>query len=655
MTAPPRWLGVAQAIRPPLLRQARVSRCPQLSCAMAGTVRPFASQAVASPLAKRRRLRGSAPPSSSLPSSSASSSPSPPHRPHLRFPSSSSSSSSPPSSSSAPPLPSPSTTFDVVDEQPLSVALSASEQPSVTVVSASSPLLSSLLSPLLSPAAAASASASASAVPPRALSVLPLFHAGHRRLVFLSLASASHSLHIDLRRYPLTSPLPLALLTLLAPHTAHATSSASPSALLLPFSLPLLLPRSSTKRRLREVVRSYGREAEATDPPPPPPLPHPSSGGEGLQYLTPLIRSLCSLSRPPPASLVPLTCPLGECGAAEPPTLGCLQAVATHHSSLLSSYVAAADVSASLFRHMQDGVDGWGSDFRYRWTDPFASARYRWAVVKEVADLPRLRLPRSHRVTVVEAGDDVEGPLRQLRLSLPRSSPQLLGFDTETRPSFTTGVPNGPPALIQLSSPTHSVIVRVRPALGIPPALVALLVDPTYTKVGQEVLNDLTQLVEHYHDLPATLSSSPSSHSFLDLRSLSSRLSVDRCGLAGLTAGLMAAQLSKAAQMSNWSRQRLSQAQVTYAALDALVSLQLKQKLERAIDRVAGLGHAWAEQRGVNPQALMDLGLLPTAPAAPVGPAGTAEQSAGADGSQRHAEHSQQRPAPQRRLAVVVV
>ena len=344
---------------------------------------------------------------------------------------------------------------------------------------------------------------------------------------------------------------------------------------------------------------------------------------------------------------------------AEPLSLGQLEALASHHSALLSAYTAAAEVSASLQLHVQRGVEGWGSEFRYRWEHPLAATRHRWTVQKEADGLPRLRLPPSHRVTVVEAGRDVEGPLRALRRSLPPSSPQLLGFDTETRPSYKAGVPNGAPALIQLSSPTHSVLMRVKKELGIPRALAALLVDPAWTKVGQEVRNDLVQLAAHYPDLPASLSSNPSDHGFFDLVSLSSVLRVDRGGLAGLTAGLLASQLSKAAQMSDWSRQRLSDSQVTYAALDAHVSLQLKGKLESAIERVADLVRAWAAERGVGAEPLLDLGLLPApqSPAAAAASTRTAEQQSGGaqrgpqpDGGHSHKDRPQQQlKRPQQR------
>jgi hypothetical protein len=41
---------------------------------------------------------------------------------------------------------------------------------------------------------------------------------------------------------------------------------------------------------------------------------------------------------------------------------------------------------------------------------------------------------------------------------------KVLGFDTETKPSWTAGTPNSPTGLIQLATADKAVLIRVRTA-----------------------------------------------------------------------------------------------------------------------------------------------------------------------------------------------
>ena len=52
-------------------------------------------------------------------------------------------------------------------------------------------------------------------------------------------------------------------------------------------------------------------------------------------------------------------------------------------------------------------------------------------------------------------------------------------------------------------------------------------------------------------------------------------MEVKNFGLRALTAIFLGKRLSKAAKISNWDKQQLTDAQITYAACDAAVGLQI--------------------------------------------------------------------------------
>ena len=70
----------------------------------------------------------------------------------------------------------------------------------------------------------------------------------------------------------------------------------------------------------------------------------------------------------------------------------------------------------------------------------------------------------------------------------------LLGFDTETRPSFKKGQKNKV-SLIQLANENLACLIRVN-IIGIPEQVLKLLADPNVVKAGVAVHDDLRFLRE---------------------------------------------------------------------------------------------------------------------------------------------------------------
>ena len=143
-----------------------------------------------------------------------------------------------------------------------------------------------------------------------------------------------------------------------------------------------------------------------------------------------------------------------------------------------------------------------------------------------------------------------------------------LGFDTESKPAFRKGEYN-PVALIQLAT-THKVFLFRVNQIGFPRELVHLITEPKILKVGAGLRDDLVELRKLKHLHPK---------GFLELGRAAAQAKIDQQGLRKLSAIVLGFRISKAAQVSNWERQELTEQQLFYAATDAWVSLKIYEKL----------------------------------------------------------------------------
>ena len=70
---------------------------------------------------------------------------------------------------------------------------------------------------------------------------------------------------------------------------------------------------------------------------------------------------------------------------------------------------------------------------------------------------------------------------------------KVLGFDTETRPTFSPGQRQYPTALIQLSGPEKAFLFRIN-KIGMPGRLCSILASPDILKVGAATGGDVVGL-----------------------------------------------------------------------------------------------------------------------------------------------------------------
>lgn len=168
------------------------------------------------------------------------------------------------------------------------------------------------------------------------------------------------------------------------------------------------------------------------------------------------------------------------------------------------------------------------------------------------------------RIQVIDSeGEDFDKAVRYL------SSRKVLGFDTETRPCFSSSQPRYGVALLQLSGAARAYLFRIK-SLGMHKKLCSILSNPKIVKVGAAVHDDIRGLQKYRHFEPA---------SFVDLQRIVGDYGIRDKSVKKMSAIILGFRISKVQQLSNWEADRLSEAQVLYAATDAWVCRQMYMKL----------------------------------------------------------------------------
>ena len=147
---------------------------------------------------------------------------------------------------------------------------------------------------------------------------------------------------------------------------------------------------------------------------------------------------------------------------------------------------------------------------------------------------------------------------------------QVIGFDTETRPTFSPTQKSYGVSLLQLSGPDKAFLFRVKLMGGIPKQLRAILSDADIIKVGAAVTDDVRGL-EKYDDFPP--------RGFVDLQKIVWEYGIRDKAVKKMAANILGIKISKTQQLSNWEAETLSEAQQAYAATDAWVCREMYLKL----------------------------------------------------------------------------
>lgn len=148
------------------------------------------------------------------------------------------------------------------------------------------------------------------------------------------------------------------------------------------------------------------------------------------------------------------------------------------------------------------------------------------------------------------------------------ASHKVIGFDTETRPSFKAGVTNRV-ALLQLSTPTRCYLIRLC-KMKLHNAILRILSNPDILKIGADVAGDLRSLhvLRNFNE-----------RGFVDLQHISSEWGIEEKSLRKMSAIVLGERVSKAQRLSNWEASVLTPQQMIYAATDAWVCIKIYEKL----------------------------------------------------------------------------
>ena len=146
----------------------------------------------------------------------------------------------------------------------------------------------------------------------------------------------------------------------------------------------------------------------------------------------------------------------------------------------------------------------------------------------------------------------------------------VIGFDTETRPSFRPGV-TFRVSLLQLSTPTVCYLFRLN-KMPLAKPILQLLEDRRVLKIGADVAGDLRSLrqIRHFRD-----------GGFVDLQGIAPEWGIGEKSLRKLSAIVLGRRVSKAQRLSNWEAATLTDKQQLYAATDAWVCTRIYEQLLR--------------------------------------------------------------------------
>ncbi|MDE6287843.1 MAG: 3'-5' exonuclease domain-containing protein 2 [Muribaculaceae bacterium] len=184
------------------------------------------------------------------------------------------------------------------------------------------------------------------------------------------------------------------------------------------------------------------------------------------------------------------------------------------------------------------------------------------AISKEtVATMPMVEYDGG--ITVVDTPELARVALRELTRA------RVVGFDTETRPSFHRGRLYNV-ALMQLSTDDHCYLFRLN-ILGITDGLRRFLEDPEIIKIGLSVHDDFSVMRRLYPDLDP--------QGFIDLQEYVKYFHISDISLQKIYAIVFQHRISKTQRLTNWEAPQLTPAQQLYAAIDAWACLKLYRRL----------------------------------------------------------------------------
>lgn len=179
---------------------------------------------------------------------------------------------------------------------------------------------------------------------------------------------------------------------------------------------------------------------------------------------------------------------------------------------------------------------------------------------QQLAELPAAQF--EGEIYVVDKTADIPSAVAILRES------DVIGFDTETRPSFKKGQTNTV-SLLQLSTRKKCFLFRLNHT-GLTQPLIDILQDPDLLKIGVSIHDDFHNLNKISHIDPA---------GFIDLQNYVKGYKIADNSLSRIYAILFGKRISKGQRLTNWEADTLTTSQQSYAALDAMACVNIYDHL----------------------------------------------------------------------------
>jgi ribonuclease D len=149
------------------------------------------------------------------------------------------------------------------------------------------------------------------------------------------------------------------------------------------------------------------------------------------------------------------------------------------------------------------------------------------------------------------------------------NSHNVVGFDTETKPVFVRGHQNKV-ALMQIALLDKVFLIRINKT-GVSQEIISFLENEKVMKAGVALRDDIKALQRLKRFTPQGI---------VELADLAKKAGLMEEGVKKLTGLLLGFRVSKTAQTSNWEAPVLNEKQITYAATDAWVCLEIYKKLK---------------------------------------------------------------------------
>ena len=175
----------------------------------------------------------------------------------------------------------------------------------------------------------------------------------------------------------------------------------------------------------------------------------------------------------------------------------------------------------------------------------------------EIAQLPKVLF--EGRIFVVYTEADTEKAVEYLKTQ------QIVGVDTETRPSFKRGMTHKV-ALLQIAT-TDTCFLFLLNRIGMPESLQNFLMSDVL-KIGLSLKDDFMML-RRRKDVHAE------EGNWIELQDYVGRFGIEDRSLQKIYANLFGQKISKSQRLTNWEAETLTEAQMKYAATDAWACVEI--------------------------------------------------------------------------------